>query len=359
MNLISKSVRYVSSEKVLIPFEGRVDCNVKEGNYFDRGDELFSTEKRKIIDSYYLPQELEIKEEKAKDYVCRIEGEYITKGEVIAEKLMSGGLLSKRLSSKSEGIIDFSRLDEGYVDILAETKSQKFKSKFSGYVVDINLGKGITVCSDVCDIPLFSINSKNKGRYLTSTDLIYGELEVLGDAESIPSVKNLKKSYENKVVFAGRFLYPDMVLELFTRGASFVVLGSMDYNSFVDLKVPAGLLIGYGNVYFDKVLFGILRELNKSHVCIDFDSNSMKILVGLNSKLSELIKPNYFKQLEVSDIVRSLEVESFGMIGKVTSLKHDGQYAEVAMQDESVFEIETKNLLVYQEDFSILGFSIY
>ncbi len=359
MNLISKSVKYISGEEVLIPFEGRASCHIKEGNSFKMGEELFNIEKRKIVETYSLSKELEIKEEKSKDYVCRIEGEYITKGEVIAEKLVSGGLFSKRVFSKSEGIVDFSRIDTGYVDILAETEVEVFKPKFSGNVVDINLGRGMTVLSDVCIIPLFAVSSFNKKKYLTSAEVVFGEFEVLGDAESIPSTKNLKDSYEDKIVFAGRFLYPEIISELFSRGAKFVLVGSMYYMHFTDLKLPAGLLTGYGNICFDEILFDVFQKLEGNQVCIDFNSNSMKILVGLNNKFSELIKQNYFKKLEVGDIVKSLEIESFGMVGKVISFENGKEQAKVAMQNGSTLLISVDNLEICQEDFSILGFGIY
>lgn len=355
VNLKYKGVKYISAKPVLIPFEGKVNCNVKEGEAFSRGDVLFSTEKRKVIASYSLAKELGLKKTNFEDFICRIDGEYIMAGEILAERVISGGLLLKRVVAEKEGIVDFSRLDSGYVDILAELDSEDFVAKFSGKVLEMRVGEGLLVASDVCRVPLMCIKDSAKGKSLNDLSSLCGQLEILGQqVQGVPSKKNLKKTYDGKIVFAGRFLYPDVVEELFSRGAKFVLVGSMNYQDFVNLDLPMGVLLGFGNIYFDEILYSVFKEFRDFEICIDVSSNSLEFILGLNTEFANLFKSSYYGKITTGTLVKSFDLESFGMVGEVVSLPNDSNLASVKMQNNSVFSIEKKNLAIYSEDFSTM-----
>jgi hypothetical protein len=354
VNLKYKGVKYISAKSILIPFEGKVKCRIKEGETFSKGDVLFSTEKRKIISSYSLIKELDLKTKNFEDFICRIEGEYIMEGEVIAERVVSGGLLLKRVVAEKEGIIDFSRLESGYVDILAELDFEDFVAKFSGKVLDVRIGEGLMIASDVCRIPFASIRKSEIEKTLNGLGSICGQFEMIGEAQGMPSKRTLQKSYDNKIVFAGRFLYPDVVEELYSRGAKFVLVGSMNYKDFIGLNVPIGVILGFGNIYFDEILSSVFREFQNLEVCIDSSSSSLEFILGLNTQFASLFKSSHYQDISVGALVKSFDLDSFGMVGEVISLDGKDGLTSVKMQNNSTPVIDGKNLAIYSEDFSTM-----
>ncbi len=353
MNIIHSSIKYSGGKKILIPFGGKVKSCIKLGETFEKGVELFNVEGRKLRGSYYLVDELGIKPEKTLDFVTRIEGEYITKNDVIAEKTVSGGFMSKIVHSEHEGIINLSRSHLGYINILSELGTKSFVSTFNGVVRDIDFSKGVFVETDVCELPLFFLNDKIE-------ENVFGELEVLTDAESIPSARKMQESFEGKIVFAGRFLYPELATELFKRGCEFVLVGSMNYDDLENLDVPVGLLTGFGNIQFDLIGLDFIKELNGSQVLISKETGFIQFPVGLNDKISKLIEQKYYTvSVQKGDIVKSRDLESFGLIGEVVSLENDENFAKVLMQGGVEFTIPVENLELYSEDYSIMRTRIF
>jgi hypothetical protein len=355
MNLIHKSIKYVSRKQVQIPFEGTMKSVLKKGDKFTKGTELFSVEKSSLLESYFLPNELGIKVGELQKYIRRIEGEYVSKGDVIAERLVSGGLKSKRVISESEGIVDFSKLNLGYLNIVSETAAQKFESSFKGEIKEVNFGKGITIETDVCQMPFMYANTEIATKYFNGFQSTFGEFLVLNDGMSVGSTKHLPDSLENKIVFAGRFLYPELAVELFRRGCKFVLVGSMDFNDLNNLELPVGVMTGFGNMYVDSTVLFAFKQLEGFQVSVSTELGLVQFLVGLNDKISQLFQQEYYvESIKKGNIVRSKEVESYGLVGEVISIEDDGNYALVAMQEGSQVLIDMENLELYNEEFSLM-----
>ena len=353
MNIIHKSIKYISGGEVLIPFGGKIKSCVKSGQSFEKGDTLFQVEGRKLEGSYSLVEDLGVKPEKSLDFVTRIEGEYITKGDIIAEKIVSGGFMSKRVISEHEGIVGLSKIDIGYVNILSELTNKSCVSTFNGVVKDIDFSRGLIVENDVFEIPFFFLNTNLE-------ENIFGHLQVLSDAETIPSARKMQDSFEGKVVFAGRFLHPELATELFKRGCEFILVSSMNYDDLKGLNLPVGVLTGFGNIYFDSTRLDFLKELNGMQVVIPKDTDVMQFPVGLNNKISRLIEQkHYTASLQKGDIVKSRDLESFGLVGEIVSLDDDNNFAKVLIQDGSEFTIRVENLELYVEDFSIMRTRVF
>lgn len=353
MNIIHKSIKYVSGTEVLIPFNGKIKSCIKTGQSFEKGDTLFQVEGRKLEGSYSLVEDLGVKPEKALDFVTRIEGEYITKDDVIAEKIVSGGFMSKRVISEHEGIIDLSKIKVGYINILSELTSKACVSTFNGVVKDIDFSRGLIVENDVFEIPYFFLN-------VDLEENIFGNLQVLSDAETIPSARKMQDSFEGKVVFAGRFLYPELATELFKRGCEFILVSSMNYDDLKTLNLPVGILTGFGNIYFDSTRLDFFKELDGMQVVIPKNGGVVQFPVGLNNKISRLIEQKHYTAfLQKGDIVKSRDLESFGLVGEIVSFDEGNNFAKVLIQDGSEFTIRVENLELYVEDFSIMRTRVF
>ncbi len=352
MKSIYKSVKYKSREELFIPFEGKVRSVLKKGDNFARGTSLFEVEKRKLLASYYLPEDLGVKSERARSFVKRIEGEYISKDDVIAEKTLSGGLLSKRILSGYDGIINLSNIKLGYVNILSELGLENVYSTFEGSVKDVSAGGGIIIETDVCEIPLFYTNIKTQGDF-------FGDLNVLSDGATIPSTNNLDKSLDGKIVFVGRFLYPQFAKELFKRGCKFILTNSMNYDELKSLDVPIGILTGFGNIYFDNLKKGVFDDFNGWKVFVSGDKKTVQFPVGLNNRISKLFEQNYYTDsIRKGDIVKSLDLETFGLIGEVLDFSEENRVV-LLTQEGSTFSVPYDNIELYNEEFSIMKTMIF
>ncbi len=352
MNSIYKSIKYVGSEKLFISFEGKIKSCLKIERSFQKGECLFEVESRKLLASYCVSEDLAVKPEKTLDHVVRIEGEYINKGEVIAERTVSAGMLSKRVLSDYDGIVNLSKAKLGYVNILSELGAKSCVANFNGVVKDIDFSKGVFVETDVCEIPLFFSNSFFE-------ENMFGYLQVLSNAESVPSVKKMQKSFEDKVVFVGRFLYPELAKELFKKGCKFILTSSMNYNDMKDLDVPVGVLTGFGNIFFDVNKFDLFKEFDGLQVSVSKENGLVQFPVGLDSNISKLFEQTYYtNSIKVGDIVRSRDLDSFGLIGEVQSFEEQN-IVRVLIQDGVEFTIGVENLELYEEDYSFMRTRIF
>ena len=223
----------------------------------------------------------------------------------------------------------------------------------AGQVKDVQVGKGLVVETDICELPLFYSNSD-------SEDNIFGTFKLFNDPNSILSAKNIKESLDGTVVFAGRFLYPELAMELYKKGCKFILVSSMNYDDLKDLEVPIGVLTGFGNIYFDTTNMQLFRELNNTQVIISPDSRVMQFPVGLNDGISKLFEQNFYTAfLQKGDIVRSVDLDSFGLVGEVMSLDVGTNSVTILTQEGNTFLAPLTNLQAYQEDISLMRLRIF
>lgn len=353
VNLIHKSVKLKRGVKFSIPFDGTVKPNVKTGQKFIPGEELFTIENRRIVESHFMPKELGVQINEILDFVCRINGEFVSPGEVIAERIMGGGLTAKRVLTASEGIVDFSRIKLGYLDILSEVNEMQYSANFNGQVFDVDLNRGLKIISDLWEVPLFSINYYDHISYHNCFNQVFGILDVIGDGDGIYTMRDLKDDYTGKIVFAGRFLYPDFARILFDKGCKYIIAGAMNYDDFKDLNLPVAVLNGFGNIHMDKFLLFMLREMNGNSLFVDPGRLVINILPAVEiSKKVHMEDVYYNSAIKVNDVVKSYDSDSYGLVGRVVSLEENGMYALVSMQNDSTYLIYPRNLRLYSEEYS-------
>lgn len=353
VNLIHKSAKLKREVKFSLPFDGIAKPNVKIGQRFVSGEKLFTIENRKITESHFMPKELGVQINEIIDYVCRINGEFVSPGEIIAERIMSGGLSAKRILTASEGIVDFSRMKLGYLDILSEVHEGDYTSNFAGQIFDIDLNRGLKILTDIWEIPLLSVNSYDHISYHNCFNQVFGSFDVLGDGNGVYTSRDLKEDYSGKIVFAGRFLYPDLAHALYDKGCKYIVTGSMNYDDFSDLNLPVAILNGFGNIHMDKFLLFMLKEMSSNSVFIDSGRLSMNIISASEISKNIISSNSYYNSaIKVNDVVKSFDSDSYGLIGRVVSLEENGMYALVSMQNEATYLIYPRNLRLYSEEYS-------
>jgi len=339
MKRVQRITDRVNNYNIVIPVEGRFDFNKKRYDVVKPGDTLFTSTQRKIIDSYYLPKELSIKVDDCPNYIVRLEGEYVTSGEPLAERLVNGGLTLKRVFALGEGILSFDRLDNGYLDIIGETDTAEFVSPIHGKILDIDINKGITI--ETSALILSGFNNRKRD----NSEINTGTFKFVGSGESVYVDKDLEERYDNMIVFAGKYLYPKLLTDLYSRGALHVITYSMDYSDFREISSYITVLGGFGNISFPTMWYEALKELNGSYASVVVGNGFSKIAfadVGQYKKdLEGKVVTNLVNRLRVGMNVRIRDSQAVNLIGKVAQISEEEDYVLVEINDGRKILINT------------------
>lgn len=321
-----------------IPTSSRDKVLVKTGDKVKQGTELYIQKGNNTRHSFYLPDQLSCNLENVTQYISCIDGEFVSEGDVLAEKVSAGGLTVKRLVSPVNGIIDLTRTKLGYIDILGEEHEALVESTFQAEVVDVNPLEGITLNSSALALDLLSVSN-------TERTTLSGEFTTLNMGKDI-KLEAEDTSYQDKIVFVGKHLHMGLLRDLFEKGAKFVLTYSMDYQDFRNQGLPIGLIGGFGEIYSGEELLKELSDLNGHYAVVDFEESQLFFLKEtrkLNTKESVFVK-----NLVGSKIV-SRTLGSYGMSGEIVE-NEGSSYVTVEWEHggRSVIHIGSLEFVSYQ-----------
>lgn len=310
---------HYKKKEILIPFRGEWNIYVKEGDVVKKGDIIFDTTDRRVIQSFYLPQELGIKPDESSNYICRVDGEFVMPKEVLAERVIGGGLTIKTLYSDKEGIIDYSRLSQGFIDILSEGDMEQVVALFDGVVTKIDKKLGVYIEAPILlTRPFYFANFEKTVRF-EDIDSLAGRFTMVADGSSVYSAQNLKDSYHNEIVWGGKFIYPDLASAILERGAKLVLAYSMDYEDFKKVDFPLIITGGFGHIPLSKLYLQFWKQMVNNFVKIDLQTRRL-VIAGDSIALYGEHKEICTDVLKVGDKVRSLDWNHWGEIGLVADV---------------------------------------
>jgi hypothetical protein len=334
-----------SKEIFRIPIRDGYSILVKEGEEVEVGKALFKFNDREILDNHYLPEELDIEPVQSQEYILKLDGEFVEKGDILAEKTSKSGLTKRQIIAQAEGVISFKRLNEGHLNILSEKVERSFVSSFDGTVKEVSLEKGLGIETKVSFLKSFN------QKFLDQTDQsrrFYGIFEILGKGNSINVKKDLKEDYTGKVVFAGFFAYLDLVEEILKRGASGVVVYSMECDDWDQINGNCALIGGYGQMKMPQAYLKLFKDFEGKYIYFDTEIHEFIKVIGIDANLADITKLNQpFKSPEIDDYVISREEQSFGRIGRIVDFEDDSKYALVSLT-------ETDNRLIDLRELEIV-----
>ncbi len=344
-NLIRKS-----RNTIRIPLNSDYNIFVKEGESLSEGQGIYAYERRKILDSSYLLKELGVSLEECKESILRLDGEFVEKGELMAEKTSRTGLTIKQVIAADSGVVSYKRLSMGYLDILSEKEEKIFKSKFKGEVKEVSIQNGLKIDMEVSLLRF--LRAKRNVSMFEKKSAIIGSLEILKDGDSIYTEKDLKDSYKQKIVFAGAFSYQNLIDELFERGALGVIVYSMDYDDFLGIEGNLVVLGKFGQAKIPDVYLTILRDLEDEYVYLSSDFESRLCFLESNfSTGMKFEKGRGFVDILYQDtIVISKDYASFGKIGKIQGFEEDQRFAIVNFGEKKNSLVNVENLEIVTVD---------
>ncbi len=292
-----------------IPLLRSDKTEIKEGK-LNIGDTLFERNDSTLKKSINISEVFNCKGEECNKYILKIDGEYIEKGEVLANKTSSGKLTFTEIKSPISGVLDLSRVAYGYIDILGEEGSSIFKSDFSGEILDINPIDGITISAQAVAVDGV-VSSKSSKKF-------FGKLEILADGNTIINEGALNDDYRGKIVWVGPYLYNRVATELFERGAVAVLTYAMSYIEFREIGLPIMILGGFGSVHCDSEFLKKIISFKDKFVILDTAQNQLFIISESNIKNNSWFVNQYINQMVISRASAS-----YGYIGKITEYDSD------------------------------------
>jgi len=302
---------------------------VKEGESISFGDKLFTRGETATKESLYIPRELGCSVEKSKVYTLSLSGEFVQKGDIIAEKVSRNGLTIKRVEASHSGVISTKRLSDGYIDILGEQSNVEVKSSFTGRVVSANPVRGLRICAETTAMDLRAV-SKDFFNAKRESESISGEFILIGDGTSVYTLKDLEDDYKGKIVFAGRFVYEDVIKKIFELGAVCVLVYAMDYKLFRSINLPVGVIGGFGNINFPVEIRKGIADMSRCFVVADGEEKQLFFIKKGNMPLhlSEN-QDDDFVDMYIGEKVMSYDPQSYGRIGKVIAFDQETNYLTV------------------------------
>jgi hypothetical protein len=315
-----------------IPLNDSVNVFVKEGEGISFGDKLFVRGENSVKESIYLPKEIGCSPEKSKDFLSSLSGEFVQRGDIIAEKTSRNGLTVKRVEVAHSGIVSTKRILDGYVDILGEQSDVEVKSNFTGKVISSDPIRGLRILAETTAMDLRAV-SKDFFNAKRSNESISGEFVLLGDGTSVYTLNDLEEDYKGKIVFAGRFVYEDVLKKLFELGAVCVIAYAMDYKLFRSTNLPVGVIGGFGNINFPDDIRKGIADMSRCFVVADGEEKQMFFVKRGNMPLrfSE-DQEDDFVDVYIGEKVISYDPQSYGRIGTVIQYDQESEYLTVEFQ---------------------------
>jgi len=308
MLIKARILEHYNNYSFKIPLSGGEKLYVKNQQKINLKDPLFSKSENRIMDSYFLVDELGCKTSDCFKYITCIDGSYVDEGEIIAQKTSSNGLTIKQIKVKESGIVDLARINKGLVDILAEEETVTVESNFSGIVNDVLPGSYISINSPASALDL-STSTLFEEKLFGSLIFLNKENEVI---HKLPDI-----ALKEKIVWAGAYLSLDLAMKIFKKGAKAILTYSMEYDDFKGLGLPIGVIEGFGKIYCDQKLLTEFYKLDNNFAVLDGEEKQLFIL---ESKQAGTTEKNFFVEGLLGSYVISRHSAHYGCIGQIIQI---------------------------------------
>ncbi|MHC1716981.1 MAG: hypothetical protein AB9915_03830 [Candidatus Dojkabacteria bacterium] len=315
------SISYKLGDKVLVSNNEKIQ----------KGISLIERRNSNRKHSFYLPEQIGCTVATVLESLSCIDGEFVRKGETLAQKTTAGGLRVKKLVAPSPGIVDLSRIESGYLDLLGEENVTIINSSFVGDVQSVSPMDGLVINSSSMALDLVSVSDMFDSKNVSSEKKIVGEFVVLSEGKDL-RLHSTEESYQDKIVFVGKYLHIELLYDLFEKGAAFVLTYSMDYEDFRRQGLPVGIIGGFGEIYSSSKLLSAISSMSGKFVVVDYSESQMFFIMdeGSNNRVNDM----FVKNLNGS-IVRSLLLSNYGMVGTVASAEEEEGYISVEWENGS------------------------
>jgi len=318
--------------KRIIPFgltvEVRKDDVIQSDTILATGT---ASESKEIID---VSTELSVKPHIAKNYLKCLNGERVSKGDIIAVKKKGVITKEKSIFAPCSGVVNLADIDSGILKLMDVAKETTLSAGVSGKVISVIKNSNVDILCRVNRIKVFKVFGRG----------VQGEMYILSNACKYEGKKkgdieigtNLKGSVVVlKSVFDLKFLR-----RLATVGVSGVILAGVTTKITNELSsdglwgMTLCILDAYGKIDIVEQM-GYLESNDGSLALIDIEDKEL-ILTNFKDDEKETYS-GFVKELENNDRLFLLNEENYGNYAYAVDIRsdkckvrlHNGRFVEV------------------------------
>ncbi len=157
-------IKYIKDSifKYELPLKTKLNFNA--GESIKKDDIIGVTRDFEVLQTFNLVEMLKVKPQEVKKYLKVFDKEYISEGDILAERSVMGGLGKYEAISEYDGFVDLSEIKKGTIKILGEIKESVIRASANATIDTVIHGECIEVKSNVLSISLNS--SFGKGEYM-------------------------------------------------------------------------------------------------------------------------------------------------------------------------------------------------
>jgi len=314
--------------------EVRKDDKVKVDTILATGA---ANEVRTIID---VSSKLKVDEEKVKRYIKCLNGERVSKGDLLAHK--KKGVMSKerKVLAPSNGVVNLSNIDSGIIKFMGVAKEMTLNSGVNGKVVSIIRNSDVNILCHALRIKAFKIFGNS----------VQGEMYIVKVAEEDEEKINIEigSNLKGSIVLLDSCHSMKFFRKLATVGVSGVIQGGIRREIINELNkeglwgMTLCVLGSYGEKSIDN---NLLDHLMRNDGALTIINNDKKELVLTNfDKDQEHSYSRLVKRVEVGDRFFILDSRYYGMFSEAVEV--NDSYCKVSLENGKMIKVDYANLAV-------------
>lgn len=327
-----KVIHNTKVEKIRrLPIKG--DVLKKVGELLEPDDIVATTDLPGNVQMIKIANLLHVGPSDVKDVMIAKEGQFVKKGELIAETEGIFGFFKSDVKSPIDGTIESISNVTGQIVMRDAPIPVEIDAYTSGTVKEVFVNEGVKVEVDAAFIQgIFGIGGESRG-----------VMEVVVEDrnhELTPDI--ISESHKGKIIVGGSFISLDAYKKAIALGVAGVVVGGFNYFDLEDIlgytlgvaitgseELGTSLIVteGYGNIKMGQNTYDLLKEHHGKFVSINGATQIRagvirpEILIPLDADGLDKNKTSSSGQgINIGSLVRVIRAPYFGHMGKVVGL---------------------------------------
>lgn len=298
-----------------------------------------TSEVKSILD---VSTELKIKPKSAKTYLKCLNGERVSKGDILAIKKKSVVSKEKNILSPSSGVVNLSDIGSGILKLMGVAKETTLNAGISGKVISVIRNHNVDILCRVLKIKSFKVFGRD----------IQGEMYIIKDLEKYKGEEKtdieVGTNLRNSIVVLETIPKMQFFRKLATVGVAGVVVGGAT-SEIIDELSSDGLwgmtlcvLDAYGNLDIDDELMRCFED-NDGFLALINRKKKDLILTNFEDADDD-INPHFTKDIEIGDKLFLLSEKNYGTYAYAVDT--DSQKCKVRLKTGRFIEVDYENIVI-------------
>jgi hypothetical protein len=321
-----QSLKFEKDQDFAVQFEGDSVCMLKVGDVVEESTVVFEGQSSHVLQSMHISRELGVPPSDIKEFVSVSDGEIVEKGEVVAKRSVSMGMMEKIVKNNLEGRLSYRQIDSGVVDIMSPFSDKTVTAGVTGRV------RRVVPESNQKREVILSVNGYVSKPVFCSGESVSGSLYILKTGDSVYFPEDVTSDCRGKIVVAGRELNLMLYESIVEAGAIGVIVGGVsrtDFSSMGHKAIPIFVMEGWGTVPLDNILIEFFRNSAGKPVYLDVSSEKIGVYNPDYEGTSDRIGYDFLVDIEEGMKVQVWDLPYWGYSGTVENVMDEEDLLQV------------------------------